>query len=51
MQLENHPNTREYLTRFLLSIRREAIVEETSCFQVEVDDGAEIPDAVLELLR
>lgn len=51
MQLEQHPNTREYMTRFLLTVRKEAIIEDKDCFEVEADAEAELPDAVCELLR
>lgn len=52
MKLQEHPNLREYLTRFLLNVQKHAIVEETTEFRVEVREGEhELRDDMREMLR
>lgn len=51
MTLQEHPNTRPYLTRFLLHVRKHAIVEDRSEFEVEVQDDERLCPNVVEMLR
>lgn len=52
VNIQKHPNLREYLTRFLLNVQKHAIVEETQEFRVEVREGErELRDDMRELLR
>lgn len=52
MNIQEHPNLREYLTRFLLNVQKHAIVEETQEFHVEVREGEhELREDMRELLR
>lgn len=52
VNIQEHPNLREYLTRFLLNVQKHAIVEETQEFRVEIREGQEeLRDDMRELLR
>lgn len=51
MNIQKHPNMREYLTRFLLNVQKHAIVEETDEFHVEVREDPRLRDDMIELLR
>lgn len=50
MKIQEHPNVREYLTRFLLHVQKHAIVEETREFEVEVREEPLSPDTA-EMLQ
>lgn len=51
MNIQEHPNLREYLTRFLLNVQKHAIVEETNEFRVEVQSEARLRDDMIEMLK
>lgn len=51
MNIHDHPNTKQYLAHFLLTIRKHAVLEDTDTFDVEVQDEAELTEADLSLLR
>lgn len=51
MNIQEHQNLREYLTRFLLRVRKYAIVEDTEEFDVEVREDPLLADDVVEMLR
>lgn len=51
MRLQEHPNTRPYLTRFLLHVRKHVIVEDRNEFEVEVRDDERLRADVVEMLQ
>jgi hypothetical protein len=52
VNVQEHPNMAEYLTRFLLNVQKHAIIEETQEFRVEIREGEdEIREDLREMLR
>lgn len=44
MNIHDHPNTKEYLAHFLLTLRKHSVLEDTSVFDLEIDESGELPD-------
>lgn len=38
MNIHDHPNVKEYLAHFLLTLRKHTVLTDRSCFEVEVHD-------------
>lgn len=50
MNIHDHPNVKEYLAHFLLTLRKHTILTDQSCFEVQAH-GQGLSDDDLALLR
>lgn len=50
MNIYEHPNVKEYLAHFLLTLRKHAVLESTDLFHVEIRDE-ELDARSVELLK
>lgn len=51
MNIHDHPNTKEYLAHFLLTLRKHSVLEDTCVFDVEIDESGELPDCDRQRLQ
>lgn len=51
MNIQEHPNTKEYLAHFLLSLQKHAILHETETFEVDAEQEGKLCPTDLELLQ
>lgn len=49
MNIHEHPNVKEYLAHFLLTLRKHTVLTDETCFEVQVRDAGLSPDELDKL--
>jgi hypothetical protein len=49
MNIHEHPNVKEYLAHFLLTLRKHTVLTDETCFEVQARDGELRPEEIDEL--